>query len=858
MVRTTDRRRPWLAVAVTTAVLASAGTAVTAAQAATGCQVSYSVSSQWQGGFGASVDVTNLGSPITSWQLTWSFDAGQSISQLWNGSYAQSGAQVTVSNASYNGSLATGASTNFGFNGAWNNSANPIPTDFALNGVTCTGVVSSPSASATPSVSASASASASPSSSASASPSPSPSSSGTGDAGITASVDGNGGYQIQATQPAAWTFSGSVGHPITSQSIVNGSDAIGAYREIDFSYTDSVARSASIRVYQNTPDVLFSSTTKSSAANSSSAGTPFPSISTPTLAYRESFQDGPWSPYQFGGTPAHDSPQFAFDAQGHSFMISPADNFGVANLTRSSGGTVSAGIISGVSTLPAGFTHRTLLTLGNGVNTTYSAWGSALMALGGKKPIPNDANNTLNKLGYWTDNGATYYYSYNTSLGYQGTLEAVAKDFASKGIPLGYLQLDSWWYPKGSADAWTPNSGGEYLYQAAPALFPNSLVAFQQQLGLPLITHARWIDSSSPYRSQYTISNNVSTDPRFWDSVMSYLNNSGVVTYEQDWLSAQAQPNYNLNDPNAFMGGMANSAATRGITLQYCMALPWNNLQSTLYQNAQTTRVALDRFDRTKWDNFLFDSRFASAVGMWPWTDVFMSTETQNLLLSTLSGGMVGVGDPIGKESTSNLLQSVRSDGVIVKPDTAIVPLDGTYAAVAGNSTAPMVAAAYTDHSGLRDGYVFAYSRNNASQSITFKPSSLGVNGAAYVYNYFTGSGTLVPAGGSFTDTVGTNGSYYVVAPVGQSGIAFLGDAGKFVSTGDKRIASLSDNGTVNATVAFASTEHTVTVHGYAPSAPTVTATDGSVGTVTYNSSTHLFSVTVNAGSDHNAVIALH
>lgn len=676
--------------------------------------------------------------------------------------------------------------------------------------------------------------------------------------GITATVNSNGSYTISTTQPASWTFNGTIGHTVTSQSNTSGSDVIGAYQEVDFNYTDSVSRSGSIRVYQNTPVVLFSSTTHASAANSSSAGTPFPSISTPGLSYRESFQDAAWSPYQFGGTPAHDSPELGFDSSGHSYIVSAADNFGTTNLSRSSGGTVTAGIVSSVGTLPSGFTHRTLLALGSGVNTTYSTWGSALMALGGKQPIANDANNTLNKLGYWTDNGATYYYKYNSSQGYQGTLEAVAKDYASKGLPLGYMQLDSWWYPKGSSDNWTPNSGGEYVYRAAPALFPNGLASFQQALGLPLITHARWIDSSSPYRSQYKMSNNVSTDPNFWNSTMSYLKSSGVVTYEQDWLSAQAQPNYNLTDPNAFMGGMANSAAAQGITLQYCMALPWNQLQSTLYQNAQTTRVALDRFDRSKWDNFLFDSRLASAVGVYPWTDVFMSTETQNLLLSTLSSGMVGVGDAIGAQSMSNLLQSVRSDGVIVKPDTPIVPIDGTYAAVAGNSSAPMVAATSTGHNGLRESYVFAYSRNNGSQSISFSPNSLGVSGAAYVYNYFTGTGRLVSAGGTYTDTVGTNGSYYQVAPVGASGIAFLGDAGKFVSNGVKRIAHLSDNGTVNATVAFASTEHSVTVHGYAPASPTVSATDGSVGSVSYNSSTHLFSVTVNAGSDHNAVIALH
>ncbi|GAB3962098.1 hypothetical protein GCM10029978_016510 [Actinoallomurus acanthiterrae] len=112
-----------------------------ASSAAAGCRVDYSVSSQWSGGFGASVTVTNLGDAVNGWQLTWSFPAGQTITQLWNGSYSQSGAQVTVTNASYNGSIASGGSAAFGFNGTWNGS-NPVPADFALNGTTCTGGVS--------------------------------------------------------------------------------------------------------------------------------------------------------------------------------------------------------------------------------------------------------------------------------------------------------------------------------------------------------------------------------------------------------------------------------------------------------------------------------------------------------------------------------------------------------------------------------------------------------------------------------------------------------------------------------------------------------------------------------------------
>ena len=63
---------------------------------------------------------------------------GQTISQLWNGSYTQSGANVTVTNASYNGSIAPGATLSAppGFNGTWNGT-NANPTSFTLNGVTC-------------------------------------------------------------------------------------------------------------------------------------------------------------------------------------------------------------------------------------------------------------------------------------------------------------------------------------------------------------------------------------------------------------------------------------------------------------------------------------------------------------------------------------------------------------------------------------------------------------------------------------------------------------------------------------------------------------------------------------------------
>jgi hypothetical protein len=151
------RRWPGLALAITAALVAAGSVAVvgSAAQAATGCQVSYVVTSQWTGGFGANVSITNLGDAVNGWQLTWSFGAGQTITQLWNGSVTQTGSQVSVANAAYNATLATGSTVSFGFNGGWTGS-NPAPTSFAFNGVTCTGAVTgspTPSTSPSPSIS---------------------------------------------------------------------------------------------------------------------------------------------------------------------------------------------------------------------------------------------------------------------------------------------------------------------------------------------------------------------------------------------------------------------------------------------------------------------------------------------------------------------------------------------------------------------------------------------------------------------------------------------------------------------------------------------------------------------------------
>ena len=72
-----------------------------------------------------------------------------------------------------------------------------------------------------------------------------------------------------------------------------------------------------------------------------------------------------------------------------------------------------------------------------GINRAFETWGHFLTALAGKKRPANDADFSLKHLGYWTDHGAQYYYRFEETLGYIGTLLKVRDQFRDMNIKLG-------------------------------------------------------------------------------------------------------------------------------------------------------------------------------------------------------------------------------------------------------------------------------------------------------------------------------------------------------------------------------------------------------------------------------------
>ena len=103
------------------------------------CAVHYVVTGTWPSGFQSSVTITDNGTTaINGWTLTWTWPvSGEAITDLWNGSETQSGSNVTVTNAGYNGTIgASGGTVNFGFTGS-DTGQTTAPAAFHLNGNIC-------------------------------------------------------------------------------------------------------------------------------------------------------------------------------------------------------------------------------------------------------------------------------------------------------------------------------------------------------------------------------------------------------------------------------------------------------------------------------------------------------------------------------------------------------------------------------------------------------------------------------------------------------------------------------------------------------------------------------------------------
>ena len=378
------------------------------------------------------------------------------------------------------------------------------------------------------------------------------------------------------------------------------------------------------------------------------------------------------------------------------------------------------GIMDSVEEIPKGYVYETVLVAGENVTETMMMWGRHLQRFYNKDDSYRYSDFTVNYLGYWTDNGACYHYCTGKYDNYEDALVDMKKYADEQNIPYRYLQLDSWWYYKGTHD-------GVKNWTAMGSVFPHGLNYIAETWRTPIVAHNRFWSNNTDYAKQnggqYTFlvdgAYAMPTEYSFWLDLMTTAETEwNLLVYEQDWLFSEyeglTELSTELNLGREWLMQMGNAAQARGLTVQYCMTWVRHLLQAVEIPAVTQVRASGDYHpSNSQWkmgdSTILIDS-----LGIAAFKDNFHSVKveadccklptTENdpaleATISALSKGPVGIGDEVGVSDKTQIMSTCMSDGRLLKPTRPAKSLDSTFVKRAFQSNGPdgELYAAYTE-----------------------------------------------------------------------------------------------------------------------------------------------------------------
>ncbi|XP_071096653.1 uncharacterized protein [Haliotis cracherodii] len=385
----------------------------------------------------------------------------------------------------------------------------------------------------------------------------------------------------------------------------------------------------------------------------------------------------------------------------NTLIISSASRFMSSSIWRQNASTggdnVYWGTMGGVENVPVDVENSFILFCGNqGINKAFVSWGQILQKWHGRTDQYVKSDFTINYLGYWTDDGAYYFNIPEKGKNYQDTVLDITNYIKQLGVPVRYIQYDWWWYYRdinGGVVSWTPK----------PGVFPDGLQWLYNKTELPVIAHSMFWSSNTTYAKanggQYDFliegPKSLPLEERFWNDLLADARKWGLMVYEQDFLNIEFERVHKLwsdiDLARQWLHQMGNGAAKNGLTVQYCMALPRNVMQSLEIPVVTQARASDDYIPGTVNWKVGITSLFAWALGVAPFKDNFWTTSVQpgnpyhgatepyttlNAVVATLSTGPVGVSDMLGCMNKTLIMKCVNADGLILKPSRPATAID--------------------------------------------------------------------------------------------------------------------------------------------------------------------------------------
>jgi hypothetical protein len=580
------------------------------------------------------------------------------------------------------------------------------------------------------------------------------------------------------------------------------------------------------------------------------------------------------------GRPATAWPLLVRASDGRTVLLAPIDSFHDQTIGINDG-TLRCGWHGDLDSVPAGFATEMIVLGGDGPRDCLDRWAQMLLERAGTRRPGRYADALTTRPSYWTDNGAAYWYRTEPGHDAAGSIVAAVDDLRHRGVSLGAVQLDSWFYPHTTlrpfdTDEWEVPPTAMLAWEERADVLPDGIADLRRRLGNPpLVAHIRHLAAAALIASevptaidvdgQHAVPTTAAAYERWLDQCVAW----GVETFEHDWLVEVFHRNRWLRErpgrARAWQEGIDAAARDRGITLQWCMATPADFAQTVTLSQVTSIRTSGDHgYIATPgqlWAWFCTTNALARALGLTPFKDVFRADPDvvgdlgePEALLSALSSGPVGLGDRVGRFDPALAKRCCRADGVLVKPHVPIAATDDSIVAVSSSSrdssseaspsessssssARPLVAECWSDHPAGRWTYLLAMHCRPGDGPVHGLVALSALGGAAPVgdsiaWDWRLGTAERVGTAHEWPVTLDREDWWYrVLAPVLAGGLAVIGDVSKYVPAGDSRLevmtgadagadtAGRSDSGDA-VRIVVKGADETVTVTGWAERNP--------------------------------------